>query len=33
VVGGHFKARLEALIDKHPLVGAVHGSGSTWAWS
>ncbi|QXI15460.1 aminotransferase [Pseudomonas hamedanensis] len=26
-VGGHFKARLEALIDKHPLVGAVHGSG------
>ncbi|WP_339448109.1 aminotransferase [Pseudomonas sp. EA_5y_Pfl2_R50] len=27
VVGGHFKARLEALIDKHPLVGAVHGSG------
>jgi 4-aminobutyrate aminotransferase-like enzyme len=27
VVGGHFKARLEALIDKHPLVGAVHGCG------
>ena len=27
VVGGHFKTRLEALIDKHPLVGAVHGSG------
>ncbi|MFJ2360371.1 aminotransferase [Pseudomonas fluorescens] len=27
IVGGHFKARLEALIDKHPLVGAVHGSG------
>ncbi|TKJ82782.1 aminotransferase [Pseudomonas koreensis] len=27
VVGGHFKVRLEALIDKHPLVGAVHGSG------
>ncbi|MGV8921466.1 MAG: aminotransferase [Pseudomonas sp.] len=27
VVGDHFKARLEALIDKHPLVGAVHGSG------
>lgn len=27
VVGGHFKARLEALIDKHPLAGAVHGSG------
>jgi 4-aminobutyrate aminotransferase-like enzyme/Ser/Thr protein kinase RdoA (MazF antagonist) len=26
-VGGHFKQRLEALIDKHPLVGAVHGSG------
>lgn len=27
VVGGHFKARLEALIDIHPLVGAVHGMG------
>ncbi|HWH87494.1 MAG TPA: aminotransferase [Pseudomonas sp.] len=27
VVGDHFKTRLEALIDKHPLVGAVHGSG------
>ena len=27
VVGGHFKARLQALIDRHPLVGAVHGSG------
>jgi len=27
VVGAHFKARLEALIDRHPLVGAVHGSG------
>jgi 4-aminobutyrate aminotransferase-like enzyme/Ser/Thr protein kinase RdoA (MazF antagonist) len=27
VVGGHFKARLEALIERHPLVGAVHGSG------
>ncbi|HEY0290313.1 MAG TPA: aminotransferase, partial [Pseudomonas sp.] len=27
VVGGYFKARLEALIDKHPLVGAVHGMG------
>ncbi|WP_455923033.1 aminotransferase [Pseudomonas putida] len=27
VVGGHFKARLEALIDRQPLVGAVHGSG------
>ncbi|MGN8345279.1 aminotransferase [Pseudomonas sp. SMV71] len=27
VVGGHFKARLEALIDRFPLVGAVHGSG------
>ncbi len=26
-VGGHFKARLQALVDKHPLVGAVHGSG------
>lgn len=27
VVGGHFKARLEQLMDRHPLVGAVHGSG------
>lgn len=27
VVGGHFKARLEALVDRYPLVGAVHGSG------
>jgi 4-aminobutyrate aminotransferase-like enzyme/Ser/Thr protein kinase RdoA (MazF antagonist) len=27
VVGGHFKARLESLIERHPLVGAVHGSG------
>ncbi|MBL0842001.1 aminotransferase [Pseudomonas mediterranea] len=27
VVGGHFKARLEALMDRYPLVGAVHGSG------
>ncbi|WP_455927069.1 aminotransferase [Pseudomonas capeferrum] len=27
VVGGHFKARLEALVEQHPLVGAVHGSG------
>ncbi|WP_053148744.1 aminotransferase [Pseudomonas sp. P97.38] len=27
VVGGHFKARLEALIERYPLVGAVHGSG------
>ncbi|MHC8303704.1 aminotransferase [Pseudomonas sp. PB3P13] len=27
VVGGYFKKRLEALIDIHPLVGAVHGSG------
>ncbi|HEX8592736.1 MAG TPA: aminotransferase [Pseudomonas sp.] len=27
IVGGHFKARLEALIDQHPLVGAVHGMG------
>lgn len=26
-VGGYFKERLLALIDKHPLVGAVHGSG------
>ncbi|SEH93399.1 aminotransferase [Pseudomonas asplenii] len=27
IVGGYFKERLEALIDRHPLVGAVHGSG------
>jgi len=27
VVGGYFKERLLELIDKHPLVGAVHGSG------
>lgn len=27
VVGGYFKERLLALIDKHPLAGAVHGSG------
>jgi 4-aminobutyrate aminotransferase-like enzyme/Ser/Thr protein kinase RdoA (MazF antagonist) len=27
VVGGHFKARLEALVQQYPLVGAVHGSG------
>jgi 4-aminobutyrate aminotransferase-like enzyme/Ser/Thr protein kinase RdoA (MazF antagonist) len=27
ITGGHFKARLEALIDLHPLVGAVHGMG------
>ncbi|WP_439851683.1 aminotransferase [Pseudomonas syringae] len=27
VVGDHFKARLQALADKHPLVGAVHGMG------
>jgi len=26
-VGDHFKARLEALGDEHPLVGAVHGMG------
>ncbi|MDD0976768.1 aminotransferase [Pseudomonas fontis] len=26
-VGGHFKARLQGLVDKHPLAGAVHGSG------
>ncbi len=27
IVGGYFKERLQALIDKHPLVGAAHGSG------
>jgi 4-aminobutyrate aminotransferase-like enzyme/Ser/Thr protein kinase RdoA (MazF antagonist) len=27
LVGGYFKDRLLALIDRHPLVGAVHGSG------
>ncbi|AZD13278.1 aminotransferase [Pseudomonas chlororaphis] len=27
VVGDHFKQRLEALIERYPLVGAVHGSG------
>jgi 4-aminobutyrate aminotransferase-like enzyme/Ser/Thr protein kinase RdoA (MazF antagonist) len=27
MVGGYFKERLLALIDKHPLAGAVHGSG------
>ncbi|TDV64540.1 hydroxylysine kinase [Pseudomonas sp. LP_7_YM] len=27
IVGGYFKERLLALIDKHPLVGAAHGSG------
>ena len=26
-VGGYFKARLQALVEEHPLVGAVHGSG------
>ncbi|MDI2130895.1 aminotransferase [Yinghuangia seranimata] len=26
-VGRHLKARLTALVDRHPLVGAVHGSG------
>ncbi|MFV3315774.1 aminotransferase [Pseudomonas parafulva] len=26
-VGRHFKARLQALVDKHPLAGAAHGSG------
>jgi 4-aminobutyrate aminotransferase-like enzyme len=26
-VGAYFKERLQALIDKHPLVGAAHGSG------
>ncbi|KPW62628.1 hypothetical protein ALQ64_04651 [Pseudomonas cannabina] len=27
IVGDHFKARLQAFADKHPLVGAVHGMG------
>ncbi|BCQ58645.1 hypothetical protein PBOI14_03950 [Pseudomonas sp. Boi14] len=27
VVGEHFRQRLEALKENHPLVGAVHGSG------
>ncbi|MEE4104373.1 aminotransferase [Pseudomonas viridiflava] len=27
VIGDHFKARLQALADHHPLVGAVHGMG------
>lgn len=27
VVGGHFKSRLQALVEQYPLVGAVHGSG------
>ncbi|HKS13030.1 MAG TPA: aminotransferase [Pseudomonas sp.] len=26
-VGGYFKARLQTLVDRHPLAGAVHGSG------
>ncbi|CAM3605540.1 Ethanolamine-phosphate phospho-lyase [Pseudomonas reidholzensis] len=26
-VGGYFKARLQGLVDKHPLAGAAHGSG------
>lgn len=26
-VGRYFKARLQGLVDKHPLAGAVHGSG------
>ena len=26
-VGGYFKSRLQQLVDKHPLAGAVHGSG------
>ncbi len=27
VLGAYFKERLEALIDRHPLMGAAHGSG------
>ncbi|MFJ4142038.1 aminotransferase [Pseudomonas sp. NPDC089734] len=27
ITGDHFKALLQALVDKHPLVGAVHGMG------
>ena len=26
-VGNHFRQRLEQLADRHPLIGAVHGSG------
>lgn len=26
-VGGYFKQRLQALVERHPLVGAAHGSG------
>ena len=34
-VGAHLKARLQALRDKHPIIGTVHGSGCIWAskWS
>ncbi|MGO7259184.1 hypothetical protein ACCT32_37235, partial [Rhizobium brockwellii] len=27
IVGYHLKARLAALIDRHPIAGAVHGMG------
>ena len=27
LVGDHFRHRLERLADRHPLIGAVHGSG------